>query len=91
MTTTLSDVSRGTTEVNPPKVNWSQIMKDLHENGCSAYRVSLALGAADCTVRNWMKKGEPRYGYGRALLRLHAVYCGSALTTRRVTESEVIA
>ena len=75
----------------PPKVDWSRIMADLLEHHCSGYRVRITLGVADCTVRNWIKGGEPHYGYGRALLRLHSRYCGAALTIRRVEESEVTA
>lgn len=71
-----------------PKVDWSQIMVDLHDNGCTAYRVALILCVADCTARNWIKGGEPGYGYGRALIRLHSAYCGAALTTLRLTEAE---
>lgn len=71
-----------------PKVDWAQIMVDLHNNGCTAYRVALTLCVADCTARNWVKGGEPGYGYGRALIRLHSAYCGAALTTRRLTEAE---
>lgn len=76
------------TEINAPRVDWAQVMADLHNNGCTIYRVSQLLGVADCTARNWSRGGEPRYGYGRALLRLHSAYCGAGLTTLRVTEAE---
>ena len=72
-----------------PKIDWARIVADLLEHHCSGYRVRITLGVADCTVRNWMKGGEPGYGYGRALLRLHSRICGAALTTRRVEEGEV--
>lgn len=75
----------------PPRIKWSQIMEDLDNNGCTAFRVARSLGVADCTARNWAKKGEPGYGYGRALLRLHSAYCGAGLTTLRVHEGEVSA
>jgi hypothetical protein len=75
----------------PPKVDWTQIIQDLANKGCSSYRIGLTLNVADCTVRNWRKGGEPGYGKGRALLRLHSSYCGAALTTLRVTEGEVTA
>lgn len=78
-------------DIDPPKVDWTQIMVDLHNHGCTAYRVHITLGVADTTVRNWVKGGEPGYGYGRALLRLHARICGAALTTLRVTEAEQVA
>jgi hypothetical protein len=71
-----------------PKMDWAQVMVDLHNNGCTAYRVHLTLGVSDTTARNWMKGGEPGYGYGRALLRLHSAYCGAGLTTLRVHEAE---
>lgn len=74
-----------------PKVDWAQIMMDLHNHGCSVYRVALTLCVDDCTARNWsrgLKGGEPGYGYGRALIRLHSAYCGAALTTRRLAEAD---
>lgn len=75
-------------EIYAPRVSWVQIMADLSANGCSIYRVGLTLGVADCTARNWAKGGEPGYGYGRALLRLHSAYCGAGLTTLRLAEAE---
>lgn len=74
--------------VRAPKVDWSQIMVDLHNHGCSAYRVSLIIGVAQTTVYNWLKGGQPRYAYGRALLRLHSARCGVALTARRLYEAD---
>lgn len=74
--------------IYPPCIDWAQIMVDLHNSGCTAYRVHLTIGVALCTSQNWAKGGEPGYGYGRALLRLHSAYCGAALTTRRCTEAE---
>lgn len=71
-----------------PRIDWVQVMVDLHNAGCTAYRVAMSLNVADCTARNWAKGGEPGYGYGRALLRLHSAYCGAGLTTRRLTEGE---
>jgi len=72
----------------PPKVDWAQIMVDLHNAGCTAYRVAITLCVADCTARNWLKGGEPGYGYGRALIRLHSAYCGAGLTTQRLAEAD---
>lgn len=77
-----------TIEVFAPKMDWAQIMVDLYNAGCTTYRVHLCLGVALCTAQNWAKGGEPGYGYGRALLRLHSAYCGAALTTLRCTEAE---
>jgi hypothetical protein len=84
-------VPRGTTticSVIPPKVDWAQIMMDLHNAGCKVYRVSQELGCSECAARNWSKGGEPGYGYGRALIRLHSRWCGAATTTLRLTEAE---
>ena len=75
-------------EIPPPRMDWTQIMVDLHNAGCTAYRVHLVLGVAGTTVRNWVKGGEPGYGYGRALLRLHARVCGAGLTTKRMAEAD---
>lgn len=70
------------------KIEWAQVMVDLHNNGCTVYRASQLLGVSDCTARNWSKGGEPGYGIGRALLRLHSAYCGAGLTTLRCQEAE---
>ena len=77
-----------TVVIFPPRVDWAQIMVDLHDHGCSSYRVHILLGVARCTAENWAKGGEPHYGYGRALLRLHSRFCGAAMTTRRAMEAE---
>lgn len=71
-----------------PAIDWVQVMVDLHNAGCSCYRVAIALGIADSTARNWVNGREPGYGYGRAVLRLHARYCGAATTTKRIIEGE---
>lgn len=70
-------------------MDWAQILEDLKNNGCSPHRVHLLLEVADCTVRNWMAGGEPGYGKGRALLRLHSAYCGAGLTMLRVEQGEI--
>lgn len=62
-------------------------MVDLLQAGWGPYRVSLCLGAALSTVQNWAEGAEPRYGYGDALLRLHAMACGSALSEKRREEA----
>jgi hypothetical protein len=77
--------------IYPPKVDWCQVMVDLHNNGCTVYRVHLCLGVALSTAQNWEKGGEPGYGLGRALLRLHSAYCGAGLTTLRCNEAEKVA
>lgn len=66
-----------------PKIDWGQIMVDLYNAKCPANRVATHIGVAGCTANNWLKGGEPKYGAARALLRLHASYCGSALTILR--------
>lgn len=82
-------VSRGAIEpVFPPDMDWAQIMVDLYNAGCTTHRVHILIGCAECTAQNWSKGGEPGYGYGRALLRLHSRYCGAAATTRRCMEAE---
>lgn len=73
-----------------PKVDWAQIMVDLHNRGCTAYRVALTLAVAYATAKNWTKGGEPGYGYGRALLRLHSAFCGAGLTAQRLNEAEAV-
>lgn len=78
---------RGVEKFARPRINWAQIMVDLHNAGCTANRVACHLKVAHCTTYNWVKGGEPKYGSGRALLRLHAHYCGSALTISRLITS----
>lgn len=74
--------------VFPPRVDWAVIMTDLTQVGWGPYRVSLCLGAALSTVQNWAEGGEPRYGYGDALLRLHALVCGRELAEKRQSEAK---
>lgn len=73
--------------VFPPRVKWAVVMIDLTAAGWGPYRVSLCLGAALSTVQNWAEGAEPRYGYGDALLRLHAMVCGPELALKRRLES----
>ena len=72
-----------------PRIDWVQIMVDLHNAGCTSYRVHISLGVAYTTARHWANGTEPRYGVARALLRLHSRWCGSALTFKRMSEAEV--
>lgn len=74
--------------VYAPEINWAQIMVDLYERGCGANRAASIVGVSEHTARNWMKGGEPGYGNGRALLRLHSRICGSGLTFKRCAEAE---
>lgn len=76
------------TQIAPPKIDWAQVMVDLYNAGCKTTRVARLIGSSFCAADNWAKGGEPGYGYGRALLRLHASVCGAALTTRRCNEAE---
>jgi hypothetical protein len=76
------------TEIFPPKIDWRQILSDLRDHGCTGYRVAIALGTGWSTVQRWGEGAEPGYGYGRALLRLHAAYCGAAMTLKRQIEGE---
>lgn len=78
-----------------PKMDWTQIMIDLHDRGIPAYRVALILCVSDTAAYNWMKNGrgvrkrcEPGYALGKALLALHTKVCGADLTTQRISESD---
>lgn len=73
-----------------PRIDWAQIMVDLHNSGCTANRVARHLNVQHCMAYNWAKGAEPRYGSGRALLRLHAYYCGAPLTICRQYTSEAV-
>jgi hypothetical protein len=73
----------------PPQINWRQVLDDLRAHGCSGYRVAQEIGVGWSTVQAWKGiKEDIGYGYGRALIRLHSKYCGSAMTVRRLTEGE---
>ncbi len=75
--------------ISPPVINWQQIISDLHRHGCSQYRIAQHLGVGHSTARAWLHpKSDIGYGFGRALIRLHARYCGAAMTFQRLTEAE---
>jgi hypothetical protein len=57
------------------RVHWGRILDELNAQGFSDYKVALILGADSSTVGAWHKGSEPRYGYGAALLNLHAKVC----------------
>jgi hypothetical protein len=78
-------------DVDPPRIGWALIVRDLLAAGCSKYRIAAALGVSISTVQVWARisaSSDIRYGYGRALIRLHSRYCGAALTFQRITEAE---
>ena len=79
-------------DIYPPKIDWKLILEDLRDNGCSGYRAGKLIGMSWCAIQNLRDKegAEPGYGNGRALLRLHARFCGAALTIRRQSESEFV-
>lgn len=56
-------------------VDWKRILDEINAVGFSDYKVAMILGADSSTVGGWHKGSEPRYGYGAALLRLHAKVC----------------
>lgn len=75
--------------IEPPSIDWSLIIRDMLEAGCSKYRIAASLGVHVSHVQHWAQTHtDIRYGYGRALLRMHAHICGAALTTQRITEGE---
>ena len=75
-------------DIYPPRIDWRRILDDLRDHGCTGYRVAIALGTEWSTVQRWREGAEPRYGYGRALLRLHAQHCGAGMTLKRQIEGE---
>lgn len=88
-----AQIYRGKTKainpIPPPRIDWTQVMVDLHNAGCCSHRASKLIGASHAAALNWVKGGEPGHGYGEALLRLHASFCGAGLTTRRQHEAEI--
>lgn len=79
-------------DIYPPKIDWKQILADLRDHGCSGYRAARLTGMSWSAIQNLRdhEGSDPHYGHGRALLRLHARFCGAALTTRRQSESEFV-
>lgn len=78
-----------TPNMPPPMIYWRQILDDLRDYGCSGYKVAQEIGVGWSTVQGWRKcKEDIGHGFGRALLRLHARYCGAALTIQRQYEAE---
>lgn len=61
-------------DFTPIKIDWAKIMKELRRNGLTPYKVSVMLGVAGCTAKNWARGGEPSYSYGEALLRVYVAY-----------------
>jgi len=74
--------------VYPRVLNWSQIMHDIADNGCSYSEVSKILGVGWSTVQRWRTGSEPGHSIGTALLMIHAKYAGQDLTKQRVSEAE---
>lgn len=71
------------------RVKWCVILDDLRDAGCSGYRVAEKLGVGWSTVQGWRDAtSDIGHGYGRALLHLHAAYCGSGMTFKRLWEGQ---
>lgn len=70
------------------RVNWRQIFLDLSTQGISGYRVAQLMQIEWSTVQHWLNGGEPRHGYGQALLSIHSRYCGESLTKFRLEEAK---
>jgi hypothetical protein len=78
-------------EIDPPRINWSRIISDLLNAKCPKYRIAAHIGVGVSTVQTWQRlpiNSDIRYGFGRALLRLHSRYCGAALTLQRISEGD---
>ena len=73
--------------VYPRVLDWSNIMADIADNGCSYSDVSKILGVGWPTVQRWRTGSEPGHSKGTALLLIHARYCGQDLTKQRVSEA----
>lgn len=70
------------------QVEWRQVLDDLRGAGCSGYRVAQLMGVGWSTVQSWREcKEDIGYGYGAALLKIHAEYCGQPLTSQRLNEA----
>lgn len=75
--------------VYPTVLPWRSIFNDLHNAGCSPYRLSLLIGRGWSTVQRWVYDGiEPRESYARAILMIHSRYCGEQATQKRLQESK---
>lgn len=75
--------------IDPPRIDWQQLLADLKQHGCSLYRIATVLGVKYSTAQRWRRPREDiGYGYGRALIWMHARHCGAGLTLQRLTEAE---
>lgn len=75
--------------VYPARVDWVQVLEDLHLAGITGYRVAALLGMEWSTVQGWLRGQEPRHSTGQALLELHRRYCSPQATQKRQREAKV--
>lgn len=60
-------------ELDAP-IDWKRALLDLKRWGWTLKGVAAAINAPPSTLKRWWNDGsEPRYEYGRALLKLHAI------------------
>lgn len=76
-------------DIYPKQVNWRRILDDMKEHGLSYSAQAEALGRGWSSYQCYLDGGEPRYGNGAAILRLHVNICGIELTMRRIEEAEM--
>jgi predicted transcriptional regulator len=70
-------------------VEWSSVVKDLNDRGYSIYRIAKLLKASQCAVKNWSKGGEPGFGLGAALIKLHSDATMDNATSSKEDEAAV--
>lgn len=56
-----------------PPVDWKGLLLDLQRWGWTLKGIATSINAPPSTLQRWWNDGsEPRYEYGRALVKLHA-------------------
>lgn len=71
----------------PKILPWDQIFKDLYDAGKTPSDISELIGVKWSTLARWRQGTEPKDSYARAILTIHARYCGESLTEIRLSEA----
>lgn len=77
-------------DVVPVKVDFGELMRDMHEKGVPYTHQALSIGKEWSTLQMWMKGAQPRFSSGLALLALHSRICGQQMTLKRLREAPAL-
>ena len=68
-------------------INWDQIFRDINRTGICNARLCQLIGKRYSSLQRWLEGTEPKEHVARAILTIHARYCGENLTRQRIEES----